>query len=137
MYRKSLWDEIGMKPDTWDNVRIGGAKLKAKGHPVGISLGHSNDPNTTWRGLLWSYGGCRSGRDRQESRAQQQGDARSRQVRRRPLQGGDDIGGAVVERCQQQPVHRLGRRLVDRQPDLGLSNGAEAQPEAGRRDLRH
>src|SRR5581483_9608451 len=58
MYQKSLWDEIGMKPDTWDNVRIGGAKLKAKGHPVGLSLGHSNDPSTTWRGLLWSYGGA-------------------------------------------------------------------------------
>src|SRR5579883_2283760 len=56
LYRKSLWDEIGMKPDTWDNLRIGGAKLKAKGNPVGISLGHSNDPSTTWRGLLWSYG---------------------------------------------------------------------------------
>ena len=56
MYQKSLWDEIGVKPDTWDNVRKGGAKLKAKGKPVGISLGHSNDPSTTWRGLLWSYG---------------------------------------------------------------------------------
>jgi multiple sugar transport system substrate-binding protein len=58
MYRKSMWEEVGVKPDTWDNVRLGGAKLKAKGHPVGISLGHSNDPNTTWRGLLWSYGGA-------------------------------------------------------------------------------
>src|SRR5690242_12526182 len=56
MYQKSLWGEIGVVPDTWDNVRKGGAKLKAKGHPVGISLGHSNDPSTTWRGLLWSYG---------------------------------------------------------------------------------
>lgn len=56
MYQKSLWDEIGMQPDSWDNLRKGGAKLKAKGHPVGISLGHSNDPSTTWRGLLWSYG---------------------------------------------------------------------------------
>ncbi|MGN6572361.1 MAG: ABC transporter substrate-binding protein [Pseudolabrys sp.] len=56
MYQKSLWGEIGVTPDTWDNVRTGGAKLKAKGHPVGISLGHSNDPSTTWRGLLWSYG---------------------------------------------------------------------------------
>ena len=51
-----MWDEIGMKPDTWDNLRIGGAKLKAKGHPVGLPLGHSNDPSTTWRGLLWCYG---------------------------------------------------------------------------------
>jgi multiple sugar transport system substrate-binding protein len=58
MYQKTLWDEIGMLPDTWDNLRKGGAKLKAKGHPVGISLGHSNDPSTTWRGLLWSYGGA-------------------------------------------------------------------------------
>src|SRR6516165_2607409 len=58
MYRKSMWDEIGVTPNTWDNIRIGGAKLKAKGHPVGISLGHSNDPNNTWRGLLWSYGGA-------------------------------------------------------------------------------
>jgi len=56
MYQKSLWDEIGVVPDTWDNLRKGGAKLKAKGHPVGISLGHSNDPSTTWRGLLWCYG---------------------------------------------------------------------------------
>jgi len=56
MYQKSLWDEIGVVPDTWDNLRTGGAKLKAKGKPVGISLGHSNDPSTTWRGLLWSYG---------------------------------------------------------------------------------
>ncbi len=56
MYRKDLWDEIGMTPETWDDLRIGGAKLKAKGHPVGISLGHSNDPSLSWRGLLWSYG---------------------------------------------------------------------------------
>ncbi len=56
MYRKSLWEEAGVKPDTWDNVRKGGAKTKAKGHPVGIPLGHSNDPSTTWRGLLWSFG---------------------------------------------------------------------------------
>jgi multiple sugar transport system substrate-binding protein len=57
MYRKDLWDEIGMTPDTWDDVRIGGAKLKAKGHPVGMSLAHSNDPNLAWRAVLWSYGG--------------------------------------------------------------------------------
>jgi multiple sugar transport system substrate-binding protein len=56
MYRKSMWEEVGVVPDSWDNLRKGGAKLKAKGHPVGISLGHSNDPSTTWRGLLWSYG---------------------------------------------------------------------------------
>jgi multiple sugar transport system substrate-binding protein len=57
MYRKDLWDEIGMTPDSWEDVRVGGAKLRKLGHPVGISLGHSVDPNTAWRAVLWSYGG--------------------------------------------------------------------------------
>jgi multiple sugar transport system substrate-binding protein len=56
MYRKSLWDEIGMKPETWDDLRVGGAKLKAKGHPIGLSLARSIDPSLAWRGILWSYG---------------------------------------------------------------------------------
>jgi multiple sugar transport system substrate-binding protein len=56
LYRKDLWDEIGMTPDTWEDIRKGGAKLKAKGNPVGIGLGHSVDPNLSWRGVLWSYG---------------------------------------------------------------------------------
>jgi len=42
--RKDLWDEIGMNPDTWEDIRVGGAKLKAKGTPVGIGLGHSVRP---------------------------------------------------------------------------------------------
>jgi len=48
----SLWDGIGVQPDSWDNIRTGGAKLKAKGNPVGISLGHSNDPDVTRRNPL-------------------------------------------------------------------------------------
>jgi multiple sugar transport system substrate-binding protein len=56
LYRKDLWDEIGMTPDTWDDVRLGGAKLKAKGHPVGIGLAHHVDANNSWRSVLWSYG---------------------------------------------------------------------------------
>lgn len=57
LYRKSLWGEIGMTPDTWDDVRRGGAKLKKKGHPVGVGLAHSNDPNNSWRAVIWSFGG--------------------------------------------------------------------------------
>jgi multiple sugar transport system substrate-binding protein len=51
-----LWDEIGMKPETWEDIRVGGGKLKKKGHPVGIGLGHSVDPNVSWRSVMWSYG---------------------------------------------------------------------------------
>jgi multiple sugar transport system substrate-binding protein len=58
LYRKDLWDEIGMVPDTWEDIRKGGAKLKKKGHPIGIGMAHSNDPNVSYRGILWSYGGA-------------------------------------------------------------------------------
>ena len=56
LYRKDLWEEIGMKPDTWEDIRVGGAKLKAKGNPIGIGLGHSVDPNLSYRSMLWSHG---------------------------------------------------------------------------------
>jgi multiple sugar transport system substrate-binding protein len=56
LYRKDLWDEIGTTPETWEDVRIGGTKLKQKGNPVGIGLAHSVDPNNSYRSMLWSYG---------------------------------------------------------------------------------
>ena len=29
-YRKDLWDDVGVFPDTWEDIRIGGAKIKKK-----------------------------------------------------------------------------------------------------------
>ena len=133
MYRKSMWDEIGMKPDTWDNVRIGGAKLKAKGHPVGISLGHSNDPNTTWRGLLWSYGGAVQDEAGKKIVLNSKETVEAVKYVAALYKEAMTGGSAVVERLQQQPVHRFRRRLVHHQPDLGLPDGPEGQQEAGRR----
>jgi multiple sugar transport system substrate-binding protein len=65
LYRKDLWTEIGMPngPDTWDEVRTGGAKLKAKGFPVGIGLAHHNDSRNSWRAIMWSHGGSEVAKD--------------------------------------------------------------------------
>ena len=60
-YRKSWHAEIGVTefPKTWDAWREAGKKLKAKGRPVGQSLGHSfGDPPTFAYPLLWSFGGA-------------------------------------------------------------------------------
>lgn len=55
--RTDLIAEIGENlPDTWDDVHRIGAKLKKKGHPLGIQLAHSVDSNMILRGILWSYG---------------------------------------------------------------------------------
>ena len=60
-YRRSLLQEVGAKefPKTWDEYREVGKKLKAKGKPVGQSLGHSlGDPPTFSYVLLWDFGGA-------------------------------------------------------------------------------
>ena len=58
-YRRDWFDEVGVKkfPETWDEFLEAGIKLKAKGHPFGMSMGHGFADNYSWLyPLLWSYG---------------------------------------------------------------------------------
>lgn len=56
-YRKDLWDDVGIYPDTWDDVLTGGAKIKKKhGIPVGIGLSKDIDSNMAMRAIMYSYG---------------------------------------------------------------------------------
>jgi multiple sugar transport system substrate-binding protein len=56
-YRKDLWDGVGMTPNTWDDVRVGGAKIKKKfGNPVGIGLASEIDTNMAMRAIMYSFG---------------------------------------------------------------------------------
>ncbi len=58
-YRRDWFDEVGAKkfPETWDEFLEVGIKLKAKGHPYGMSMGHGFADNYSWLyPLLWSYG---------------------------------------------------------------------------------
>ncbi|MDQ2870388.1 MAG: extracellular solute-binding protein [Acidobacteriota bacterium] len=60
-YRKDLWEKVGFPngPDTWDDLRIGGKKIKdSVGNPVGIGLSQELDTNMAVRALLWSFGGA-------------------------------------------------------------------------------
>jgi len=59
-YRKSWFEEVGYSkfPETWDQYRDAGKKLKAKGRPIGQTMGHSfGDPPTFSYPFLWSFGG--------------------------------------------------------------------------------
>jgi multiple sugar transport system substrate-binding protein len=59
-YRKSWLDEVGAKkfPETWQEYHEVGKKLKAKGHPLGQTLGHTfGDAPTFAYPYLWSWGG--------------------------------------------------------------------------------
>src|SRR5271156_680297 len=59
-YRKSWLAEGGYEkfPVTWDQGEDAGKKLKANGHPIGQTLGHTfGDAPGFWYPYLWSWGG--------------------------------------------------------------------------------
>jgi len=65
-YRKDLFDGIGMTkgPDTWDDIRIGGRKIKQQfGNPVGIGLSQELDTSMAMRAIMYSFGSSEQDRD--------------------------------------------------------------------------
>ena len=59
-YRKSWFEEVGASsfPDTWEKYQEVGKKLKAKGRPIGQTLGHTfGDAPTFSYPFMWSFGG--------------------------------------------------------------------------------
>jgi multiple sugar transport system substrate-binding protein len=60
VYRKSWFAEVGHHkfPETWEEYRAAGRKLKASGRPIGQTLGHTfGDAPTFSYPYLWSWGG--------------------------------------------------------------------------------
>jgi multiple sugar transport system substrate-binding protein len=56
-YRTDLWGDIGMKPDSWEDIRVGGKKIKDKtGIPVGIGLSAELDTAMAMRAIMYSFG---------------------------------------------------------------------------------
>ena len=56
-YRVDLWSEIGMTPDSWDEIRIGGKKIKQKTRiPVGVGLSAELDTAMAMRAIMYSFG---------------------------------------------------------------------------------
>ena len=61
-YRKSWLEEVGYSggkfPETWEQYREAGKKLKAKGRPIGQTMGHTfGDAPAFSYPYLWSWGG--------------------------------------------------------------------------------
>ena len=56
-YRTDLWEGIGTKPDTWDDIRAGGRKIKDNfGIPIGIGLSAEIDTAMAMRAIMYSFG---------------------------------------------------------------------------------
>jgi multiple sugar transport system substrate-binding protein len=55
-YRSDLWSGIGARPDTWDDIKVAGPKLKATGHPVGMGFSPDFDSGLGLLGLMHAHG---------------------------------------------------------------------------------
>lgn len=57
-WRKDLFDEAGGTPDTWEQIRTFGKKIKDKtGIPIGVGLASEIDTAMAMRAILYSFGG--------------------------------------------------------------------------------
>src|ERR671918_1051104 len=56
-WRKDLWDDVGVKPDSWEKILEGGRKIKQKHNiPVGLGLAQEIDTAMAMRTLMYSFG---------------------------------------------------------------------------------
>jgi multiple sugar transport system substrate-binding protein len=56
VWRRDVWNGVGMSPNTWDNVRKAAPKLKAAGHPLGIGQSAEIDSNMALLSFLMCFG---------------------------------------------------------------------------------
>ena len=55
-YRTDHWGEVGLKPNTWDDVLKAAPKLKAIGHPIGIGMSNEIDSNMALMAMMMCFG---------------------------------------------------------------------------------
>jgi len=56
-WRKDLWDDVGVMPDSWEKILDGGRKIKQKHNiPVGLGLAQELDTSMALRTIMYSHG---------------------------------------------------------------------------------
>ncbi len=56
VWRRDVWNGVGLSPNTWDSVRRAAPKLKAAGHPLGIGQSAEIDSNMALLSFLMCFG---------------------------------------------------------------------------------
>ena len=56
-WRTDLWGELGLRPNTWDNVARAAPRLREKGNPIGIGMSNEIDSNMALMAMMMCFGG--------------------------------------------------------------------------------
>jgi multiple sugar transport system substrate-binding protein len=62
-YRTDLWGEVGIRPNTWDDVRRAAPRLRAMGNPIGIGMSNEIDSNMALMAMMMCFGSFIQNRD--------------------------------------------------------------------------
>ena len=62
-YRTDLWGEVGLRPDSWDNVLKAAPKLRAMGNPIGLGMSNEIDSNMALMAMMMTFGSFIQNRD--------------------------------------------------------------------------
>ena len=55
-YRTDLWGELGIRPNTWDDVRRAAPRLRAMGNPIGLGMSNEIDSNMALMAMMMCFG---------------------------------------------------------------------------------
>jgi multiple sugar transport system substrate-binding protein len=55
-YRTDLWGQVGIRPNTWDDVRRAAPRLRAMGNPIGIGMSNEIDSNMALMAMMMCFG---------------------------------------------------------------------------------
>jgi multiple sugar transport system substrate-binding protein len=56
-WRSDLWGEIGIRPNTWNDVLRAAPRLRAMGNPIGLGMSNEIDSNMFLIALMMCFGG--------------------------------------------------------------------------------
>jgi multiple sugar transport system substrate-binding protein len=62
-YRRSIWNNVGRAPNSWEDIRQVAGRLRAAGNPVGLGMSQELDSNMMGIAMLQCYGGLIQNRD--------------------------------------------------------------------------
>ena len=62
-YRRSIWNNVGRAPNSWEDIRQVAGRLRAAGNPVGLGMSQELDSNMMGIAMLQCYGGLIQNQD--------------------------------------------------------------------------
>ena len=133
-WRKDLWDDVGVVPDSWDKILDGGRKIKQKHNiPVGIGLAQELDTAMAMRTIMYSFGAHEQDANGYLT-LNSKNTVEAVKFVKASVSRDHDAGSVYLGRFVQQPGDAGRHDLTGAQRHLDHAHGRKGQPGFHRED---